>query len=728
MTSRNLFLKLQKEDMKRRIWTISLSMLAFFLLFTVVCALKVSDYVYQSKQLGYNSYVEGWIYNKIIEFMGPMNEFLILITIVGAVICGLSGFFYLHSRKKVDLFHSMAIRREKLFAIVYSNGLLIYIVPYLINLLLCFIILGVNHYMNMEVFLVAITAFGINILYYILMYTIAIIAVMLTGNIIVSFLGTGVFYFYGPFVIGVIYEYFSQFFKSYYTTSNIGDFIIALSPFGNYINLAEMVSLRDGSEAISTILLVIAVNIVLIFCAVFLYKKRPSEAAGKAMVFPVSKPIIKLALVIPMSLAGGILFMNISNGYHTAWLIFGLIFSLLISYGIVEIIYNFDIRKAFHGKVYILASAVVVGVIVCIFKFDLFGYDTYIPDKNNVKTMSVAISGIDEHLQYYEFIGKDENVQTMQRMSDLDYQLKHMELTSYESAYAISEIGIEYLLKDKDEEKKSAEELAMKMDVEGDECYYYRVKYTLDRGKEVYRQYMIPLNKTYDLLQDVYEDLDYKKGHYPIYQLNGSQIKKVSCYNQFEDKEFSLNTDEKNELMEIYRAELSKLSLDDIVDTQPIATLLLEIEYFNLVYHVYPFFDNTINFLNEHGFDATRLVITSDIREISVTNWNYEEDVEVKDNGAVHETVSKYPTNETINRGSDGTATYTDLSSIEEIYSSLVLADYCYDNYVLFDVDGSIEVKVIINLDDYGNYIENRYFFKAGEVPEFVKKDIGIMD
>lgn len=101
------------------------------------------------------------------------------------------------------------------------------------------------------------------------------------------------------------------------------------------------------------------------------------------MVFEISKPIIKLALVIPISLAGGIMFMSISNNDSKGWLIFGLIFSLLISYGIVETIYNFDIRKAFSGKYYLLASALTVAVIASIFQFDLFKYDSYIPKKKH---------------------------------------------------------------------------------------------------------------------------------------------------------------------------------------------------------------------------------------------------------------------------------------------------------------------------------------------------------
>ena len=79
MTSKSSFLKLQKEDIKRRIWSISLSMLAFFLLYTLVCAMRVSNY---GKISGSND----WNYRQLVNFMGPNNKYLMMITIVASVV------------------------------------------------------------------------------------------------------------------------------------------------------------------------------------------------------------------------------------------------------------------------------------------------------------------------------------------------------------------------------------------------------------------------------------------------------------------------------------------------------------------------------------------------------------------------------------------------------------------------------------------------------------------
>lgn len=691
MTSKSSFLKLQKEDIKRRIWSISLSMLAFFLLYTLVCAMRVSNY---GKISGSND----WNYRQLVNFMGPNNKYLMMITIVASVVIGLSGFFYLHSRRKVDLFHSIPVRRERMFAAVYINGLLIYLVPYLINMLLCMVILSINNYMTVEVFVTALFTFGVNVIYYCLMYTVTIIALMLTGNIVVSFLGSMVFFIYGLFVTWLIETYFTSFFRSYYEFAVFDKLYATLSPIGSYVKITSL--LRDGGVNLNqlfSILIVVALTLALIAFAVFLYKKRPSESAGNAMVFEISKPIIKLALVIPISLAGGIMFMSISNNDSKGWLIFGLIFSLLISYGIVETIYNFDIRKAFSGKYYLLASALTVAVIASIFQFDLFKYDSYIPKKKNIETMSVVIYGLDNQITYYNYYGN-----TNRYISPQEYQLNNMKIKDFDSAYSIVEMGIEYL----DESKDIPPWLTEWNEKE----YRYIVRYNLKNGKEVHKQYVVPIDVSYDHLQEVFEDLDFKKGHYPIYNWEVSSIQMVSSYNDFGEKSFSLSLEDKSKLLGIFKEELSALKMEEVSKTQPVAKLQFQTRDISETYYVYPSYTRTINFLKEHGFDAVSVSEKDNIEKIVIQNPNalYKDDKDKVESLQI------------------GEKEYTSPESIGEIYSSLVSDEYYHNNRILIDVESSINVTVTFKLDDYGNHINKWYYFRKGEIPDFVKKDIGI--
>ena len=68
--------------------------------------------------------------------------------------------------------------------------------------------------------------------------------------------------------------------------------------------------------------------------------ERPSEAAGRAMAFKVSEPVIRFLLVVPISLFSGMIFRSILN--DDIWTVFGLICGLLITSCLIEIIYHFD--------------------------------------------------------------------------------------------------------------------------------------------------------------------------------------------------------------------------------------------------------------------------------------------------------------------------------------------------------------------------------------------------
>ena len=53
-----------------------------------------------------------------------------------AVLCAATGYGHIHSREKLDFYHSLPLRRMQWFSISYLSGLLIFLIPYLINSLL----------------------------------------------------------------------------------------------------------------------------------------------------------------------------------------------------------------------------------------------------------------------------------------------------------------------------------------------------------------------------------------------------------------------------------------------------------------------------------------------------------------------------------------------------------------------------------------------------------------
>ena len=143
MTSKNLFFNLMKENTKQRLWTVALISLIFFFTFPVQTALLISSYLSQDRidavwerEAQGVEVIKQQLQERYLSWTAIDNGMLVFLLIVFAVVCGISGFAYLHSRKKTDFYHAIPVKRERLFTAVYLNGVLYTAVPYLISLLI----------------------------------------------------------------------------------------------------------------------------------------------------------------------------------------------------------------------------------------------------------------------------------------------------------------------------------------------------------------------------------------------------------------------------------------------------------------------------------------------------------------------------------------------------------------------------------------------------------------
>ena len=682
MTLKNLFFNLQKEDLKRRIWTIALVMLVLFLGFPVICALELGS-SFRSVETNYDM---------LFQLLGVNFGFASLFTIGCAIICGLSSFYYLHSKKKVDLFHSLPVRRELMFAVNFLNGFLIYIVPYIINVIACYVIIAINKLMTPELFMVSLQAIGINSLFFLLIYTIVIIAVMLTGNLVVSILGSGVFLSYGAVLMGLKELYYSQFFTTYSSRNNANTFLKVITPFYIYGDI-----LNSEQISIFRLFKVFLVTIALIAFALYLYKKRPSEAAGKAMSFPISKPIIKFLIVVPVSLAGGIFFNNVSRGGKIGWYIFGLLFFAIIMSIIIEMIYDFDVKSAFNNKKEMAIAVATVGIIASIFHFDLIKYDDYLPEKSDIESMSIAVNSLDDNISTYRYMN---GYRGYQYINYIDHQLNTMELTDLDAGYALAEMGVNQKI---------------------DETYYnlitYTVKYKLKNGKEVYRVYEVNKDESYQLLEQLYSSTEYKEAHYPIFSTELTHITRIEFNDIVNDARYTVSRADIAEFIQLFKEDLNNITLDDMVNHSPIASVYIGNEDYYTNYYINEKFTNTIKFLNNHGFETTSLNNSEKIHKIVAANLN--DSVYIDVNSPMFEYDQKYsPSLNSLSK------TYTEQDDIVELLPRLISNDYYWANSSVIQEAEGLEFTIYFKDESNGDYITRNYYMLKDQVPNFIIEDL----
>lgn len=594
MTSKNLFFKLARENGKRRVWLLALSLLTFFFTFPVTAALLLSNAASQ---------YEAWVQmgdvlsitkaeHLAITLLGLVshraNGFIALLVVVGAIVCGASSFAFLHNKKKVDFYHSIPVRRETLFAAAYVMGAVIFAFSYLLCLLLA---LGVGASYGVALsgamWKAAFMGWCFHMLFFLLVYSVAVLAMVMTGNLIVGLLGCCVFFCALPALSLLIRGYESTFFQTYLEVDNTPlalTILDHLSPMSPYLDAMAALQNRGyymGEAASSPVPYLIggaAGAVVITVLALLLYKKRPSEAAGKAMAFSWSRPLFRILLCLEFGMAGGLFFYALQS--TAGWAVFGVIMGVVVCHCVMEIIYHFDFRKLFAHKVQLAGCAAAGLAILFCFQNDWLGYDTYLPDAEEVE--SVAIRPYDVYHSYYYEIKKDPEQESYYLISDIDvsYLFEHMKVTDVEPVLEIAREGI----------ASSLAEDPNRLNETGQYWTTVHVQYTLKNGKRVQRQYSLYLSQVMEAMEALYADPEYKEVRYPLLTETAEDVEKVR-YRVVGDN-VKLQYAEISEpedvarLLEAYQQDFMEQTIEDMEKASPVGELGF-LDEMDLIYEDY---------------------------------------------------------------------------------------------------------------------------------------------
>ena len=653
MTSKNLFFNLMKENTKQRLWTVALISLIFFFTFPVQTALLISSYLSQDRidtvwerEAQGIEVVKQQLQERFLNWTAIDNGTIVFLLIVFAVVCGISGFSYLHSRKKTDFYHAIPVRREKLFAVVYLNGVLYTAAPYLISLLISSVMIQVK---AGQIFPwgEVLKNYLIHMSFFLLIYTVVIASALMTGNTIVNMLGTAVFFLWGPGSIMLLVGYFSSYYVTFY---QYGDRFLEpmekSSPVAWYIAAVSMTE-KAGVMALWALL----ATALLIALCVFLYKKRPSEAAGRAMAFRKSQPVIKLLLVVPIALTGSLIFKEMMGS--DGWSIFGLICGLVISYSVIEIIYNFDFRRLFSHKKQFALCLVCSAGILAFFRFDLSGYDSYVPSEAKLESAGIYCrqmdsDALDDYLVELELNSEHRGYEYVSWKSmSADELVEKMKLTDVTSAVEIGKRGVADAETAKNQKHGILRSAGYYRRNEGDGIYdEVVIAYHLKGGKSVLRRYNMNLSAVSGELDKIYDSQEYKNEVYPVLAYQPLDIAGIN-YEEYGDfSHVKLKNDEiKAQILETYQRELRELTADTRRKESPIAAIQFKtVEMQDMIdrlrekerdysvfnrkfyYPIYPSFTETISLLRSCGTDVGELLTPENVDKIVMEYYSYEDD------------------------------------------------------------------------------------------------------
>lgn len=716
MTSRILFFRLIRQDVKKRIWCPIVIFLGYFLALEVNMLRLMgkieegADYYY-CKDIP--EYVEKCLFGTDIKMF-------VMLACLAAFLCAVSGFSYLHSRVQLDLYHSLPVNRTQAFLAKYVSGALQFFLPFAVHVGICMGIAAGKAAFSGVAFGNAVKMVGVVTLVFLLSYGVFLMAVCLTGNVIISVFGCLVLFFYSAVASLLTSTLFQTFFSTYMVVSqNNGlDYVNywRFSPISMLVDLFEPrysgafqddTFFRYNADCLWKIA---AAALVYTLIAFVLYKKRASEAAGRAIAFRWAEPVIKTLLVIPLALLSGLFFREIASEKGAdSWYLFGVVFGYVLAAVLLEIIFRLDIKGAFCHKKQFVFNAACLAVIAVVLRFDVLGYNTYVPADSELVSCAVSIENL-MHVSparsagagralWYTYIGTT------------DYRMDSVKIQGNPSVMDLAR-------------KAASEHLTYGGDNEAQKDYrMVAFGYNLKNGKHIYRMYTIDMAdaQTRALVADVFNDSSYKTGISPM--LNDGWKKeyiKLNCVGTFHNAVLDVTPEFQTKLLETYQEEFLKLDFDMMLDTYPIGCIspLTAEEYqadlnwgHSVRYDrydgslIYPQFTKTIALLKEYGFDVYEAVDMDDIDYINVLYR--------KENTESNGTHS-YVTYDYLEVGS-----VYDVQEQAQILEQALNTDYRWQVGTYTDlVEDTFEFSIHTKTDNES--LQRKFHFKKGMVPDFI--------
>ncbi len=722
MTLKNSFLVRLVENAKRRLWVLVIALLLFVLAIPISTAMEISRIQATEESIGLIKMQEQ-LYERMAQALSFHSGTAFLAGCF-AVLAGIQGFSYLYDRSKIDFYHSKPVKSSKRFTAIWINGLLVYVLPLIVGTVINALLVTTSGVMDMALLASMCEAVVLLIALYIAVYSIVILAVMLTGKPLITIMGIGVFLFYEMAVRSLFTGCCSFFFDFYHGYNGDDWYMPLVSPFyvlNKYMN-------DEWGVMLTVIGLLVFAGAVLAL-AFWCYKKRPCELAGSAMTFQGIKPFIKIGVSVPVAIFAGLATAGLmeyspldGSGSPFFPILLGVIFVVLCN-ALIQVIFETDIRGMFHKKRDIVITAVLSLVIVLVFRYDLVGFDSRIPKSGSIESVAIVTDTNYRYSCYFY----DEN---MKQLDKEEYADKYMFLTGSD-AENVRELALYSI---EQYEKYPNRRAFWDGGQEHSDVVY---KFRLKNGRIIARCIPVLLRDetARGLINEIESSEAFVRANEPamseyFYEaiLNGDF--KVNALWGNGVREENMTYSQACEFLKLYREDLLNSSYVEKSKELPMGQVEMyldrQISYSRWIpLTVYPSYENCVAFLQENGYETEQYVSMEDIDYIQIHKYYQTEEENIST-----ETMAGFAEVVTVAKEEEMySAEYVDAQEIADImnhaYPTSLSWEYWYHE-APFD-EGNYNITVYFKegsktFGEYG-YVADFCFLKD-EVPSFVLEDL----
>lgn len=610
MMSRILLPRLRRENLKHRIGIV-LAVIGIFFFYILSFAISVQNICS----------LDGESFQEKLGNITALSEPKMtvgMLAILCAVLLAVTGFRYLHSKIEIDFYHSLPLRRRVRFYLILTNDAGVFFAVFaVVSVLKCGIVSAAGYFSARFITntLWSLVCYG---LVFLVSYLTMSLAMIMTGNTFVGILGYLVFASYVPFVIRNLYPSLAQtFFHTYCDSGAGGQFLNYLSP----VSLAKGLFIGEPGWAWKNHMDYFAANIVwIVILAVlnfWLFQKRASERAGKAMAFPKANPVIRILLVIPATIYSGLFLYGISYTFFKPWIVVGMLVGGILTHGVIECIYRFDIRGLWSYKRQMLLCMAVSFAIVGFFWLDVSGFDKFLPKQEELSSILIDNPGVADDSSYW---GKERTGVTGDTMKE-----------AYEVIEKIVAQNDENIRLNNDSSANGSANLSN-----------YIIRYRMKNGKEKKRQYLLSEKYVDELMEKVFRSEEYKRDTYSLYSADWSNVTQVAVSYPVMYQELDITEEQRAELFRTYLEEHSRLDYETVKKSIPFGQLtvtysgafnrengLFAAQFYDTettdYYYLYPSFKKTVRYLREElGVELNTSMEDFEITQLEITSYDDE--------------------------------------------------------------------------------------------------------
>lgn len=677
MKSGTSWVKLLRQFWKRQLWVFALSCIGMFLTWPVLLMAQISNWQESFSGARLKRPVKELVKEAMTASLanGMQSGIIAFCGVSIGILAAWSGFAALHSREKTDLLHSLPVRREKIFLAKASVAALDLAIPAVLGCLSVLGVAAVQGLLGTPFLLAAMRQTAVVIVFGLMTWAVAGLAMLLTGQLLVGALGTAVLIGIGPLIAVLCKNYAETFYDTYYPA-------VRFSQSAAWRFTSPVLGALYTATAGVPLLPAAVVTAALLILILAVYKRRPSEAAGRAMAFRVPAELIALVLCFTGAIASGIFFRIVGANKSDLWFVFGLVFGLLVIWAAIRVIYTMDLRSIFsHGATLALAAVLTCGF-AAFFRLDLAGFDTYLPARDSISSIDI--------LPGAEYEDLESSVKWQSR-------LEHMKMGCDDELYG-------FLTKMTTNHEKSHDGGVTPEDngTQYNVIVPVTVRVQTKNGRWYTRCYQMRFADISDDLASLYSRDAYLNALYPIRELETIDASSLAadsavsgtmqeCYNQETIKE----------ILTALKEESSSLTPESVKTEMPVAVLHTYLDLSSLglectmtpwidengkpVRHIFsermviwPGFTRTLQAIRDAGIAVGTHPSAEHIREIEIMNYSPDDDT--------------YGTSVTI----------TDRTEIEKLSGRMIRADLA--THWMDLVQDRFLNAILVNADGYLDY------------------------